>query len=213
MEKLCKCGCGEVVKKINGFILGHQSRGERNCNWKGGKAFGGNSANYVMIKKYGHPRARPDGYVYEHILMAEEAMGKSLPLGAEIHHFNGYENKKGNLVICQDRAYHELLHQRKRAYDVCGNASWRKCWICKEYDDVENMIKYCSNTTYHHMECQKKYTKEYYEKNKKYINEYSKQYKQNNKEAIKKIAEKYRETNREHINAKRRLKRYAEKSI
>lgn len=78
------------------------------------------------------------------VLMAEIALGKPLPKGALVHHVD--ENKRndvpGNLVICQDRGYHQYLHQRTRSYRACGNANWRKCVFCKTYDDPRNLRIY-----------------------------------------------------------------------
>jgi hypothetical protein len=64
-----------------------------------------------------------------------------LPLGAVVHHFdeNTLNNSNDNLVICQDTKYHSLLHVRTRAYKACGNADWRKCKYCKQYDDPGNL--------------------------------------------------------------------------
>jgi hypothetical protein len=59
-----------------------------------------------------------------------------------VHHINEVkdENRNDNLVICQDRAYHSLLHQRLRAYKATGNPSALKCNICKEWgSDVTAM--------------------------------------------------------------------------
>lgn len=52
----------------------------------------------------------------------------------EIHHFT-----PDQLVVCQDRAYHKLLHYRQKAYETCGHANWRKCRYCKKYDDPNNL--------------------------------------------------------------------------
>ena len=77
----------------------------------------------------------------EHIAQAEMALGKPLPKGAIVHHvdMNPSNNSHSNLVICQNQAYHLLLHVRTRAYNACGNASWRKCKICKTHDDPMNL--------------------------------------------------------------------------
>ena len=54
---------------------------------------------------------------YEHVAVAERALGKPLPLGAEIHHVNEdkSDNRPENLVICPNAKYHALLHMRMRA--------------------------------------------------------------------------------------------------
>ena len=61
--------------------------------------------------------------MYEHILIAERALGRYLPDGAEIHHVdeNKRNNANRNLVICQDSAYHKLLHVRTRVLKAGGD--------------------------------------------------------------------------------------------
>lgn len=79
--------------------------------------------------------------LYEHTLIAEKALGRPLPKGAEIHHVDGdkFNNEPSNLIICPDRAYHFLLHIRQRAMDACGNPNWRKCLYCQQHDAPENL--------------------------------------------------------------------------
>ena len=76
-----------------------------------------------------------------HVDVAEKALGKPLPNGAEVHHIdeNPSNNAPSNLVICPDVAYHKLLHQRQRAFDACGHYGWRKCQFCRQYDDSAHL--------------------------------------------------------------------------
>lgn len=96
--------------------------------------------DYICAKRHGHPRAHK-GYVREHILVAEDALGHYLPEGAVVHHVDEdtKNNDPSNLVICQNDTYHKLIHVRMRAFKACGHVDWMKCGICKQYDDPGNM--------------------------------------------------------------------------
>jgi hypothetical protein len=103
-----------------------------------------------------------DGYKYfndrqEHILIAEKAFGKKLPKGAVVHHIDGnrLNNSKDNLLVCQDQAYHMLIHQRQRAYDASGNPDYRMCNFCKMHDAPE--LLYIYKTASYHRECRNKH--------------------------------------------------------
>jgi hypothetical protein len=113
---------------------GHGSR------WKGGRQASGHG--YVRVHVPNHPRASKKGTVYEHILLAERALGRYLPDGAEVHHVDEDKshNVGGNLVICQDRGYHLLLHQRQRALDACGDANARRCYYCRTYGRQADIV-------------------------------------------------------------------------
>lgn len=78
---------------------------------------------------------------HEHVLIAERVLGRTLPIGAVVHHAdeNRSNNAPNNLVICPNQAYHMLLHQRMRALAACGNANWMKCVFCKRYDDPDRL--------------------------------------------------------------------------
>jgi hypothetical protein len=103
-----------------------------------------------------------------HIMAAEKALGRKIPKGAVVHHADGnpLNNSNSNLVICQDTEYHCLLHRRKRAYDACGHVNHRRCKYCREWDDPVNLYIYESNSTAYHGDCQNKYKRELYHKNK-----------------------------------------------
>lgn len=73
--------------------------GASNHSWKGGKST--DEHGYVLIRYPEHPRAHKNGYVFEHILVAEKMIGRSLVfLGVDhpdseiVHHKN--ENKEDN---------------------------------------------------------------------------------------------------------------------
>lgn len=158
----CHCGCGEKTRipkrnstihnQIKGislkFINGHNSKGKNNPRWIGGRVQ--TEHGYVKIWIPEHPKAQK-GYVFEHILIAEEVFGKYLPEKAKIHHVNQIknDNRKENLVICQNLSYHMLLHARIKARDECGNPNWRKCGVCEKYDDPENLVKNTQRRSYH----------------------------------------------------------------
>lgn len=122
-------------------------RGRDSAYWEGGRHAG----RYVRVYRPSHPQALPNGYIYEHIALAEQAVGGLLPAGAEVHHVNGdgCDNSRGNLVVCQGHAYHMLLHRRSRALEGAGNADWLKCGYCGEWGDPEDLHLTSQNRAYH----------------------------------------------------------------
>jgi hypothetical protein len=123
-------------------------------NWKGGRVnFCG---RYIGIWFPEHPRANGNGYVAEHILIAEKALGHPLPLEAPVHHVdtNPEHNENNNLVICEDGSYHIFLHRREQSLKACGHASWRQCYFCHEYDTPENLKKARGHRSSYHPSCE-----------------------------------------------------------
>ena len=107
--------------------------------------------NVEFFDKDGYLRRKIDGIdVLTHILLAEKALGKPLPANAVVHHADGdrSNNVRSNLVVCPDRAYHNLLHKRMRAMASCGNANWLICCRCRNYDSPDN-LSLSGNQAYH----------------------------------------------------------------
>lgn len=108
---------------VEGCDLPHESKGY--CNTHYNRMYKYNRTHRILNKK-GNGTFDRNGYtviwvdgrrMYQHVYLAEKALGKRLPVGAIVHHMN--LNKKDNctplnLVICPDQSYHMLLHYRMK---------------------------------------------------------------------------------------------------
>lgn len=147
----CCCGCGartNVIEKkdarpgINRFagqpyryLRSHIAR-EKHGRWKGGRI--SHRQGYVLVRDPDHPRAH-NGYILEHIVVVERAIGRFLAPQNEVHHVNEVRNDNGpgNLVACEDHAYHAILHLRMRALRESGNANNLLCCLCGAWDSPD----------------------------------------------------------------------------
>ena len=94
----CECGKQKQTKSATCSSCRSES-GEANSNWKGGRTR--HKAGYVMVRAPGHPRAGQSPYVFEHILVLEEILGRHLVECESVHHLNGIrdDNRPENLEL------------------------------------------------------------------------------------------------------------------
>lgn len=94
-----------IAKGKRNPMYGTTMRGAENGRWKGGRYL--SSQGYVVIN------TGPFSKRYEHVLIAEEVLGRSLKKNEIVHHINGnrVDNRHENLLICTV-TYHNQLHAR-----------------------------------------------------------------------------------------------------
>lgn len=129
-------------RRCGGKASGRCGKGPAGMHWNGGRQMTTNG--YVRIWT-------PDGYRYEHRIVAEQTLGRSLERTEQVHHLNGdkTDNRPENLVVLGIRE-HALLHEehhfkRARRWSVkfdacidCGRTSIRhsshgRCGTCASY--------------------------------------------------------------------------------
>lgn len=168
----CECGCGEQttvpdrnyedMDMVKGrpmrFVRGHNTRVD---NPNGNDGFARNHG-YRLVHVPDHPQSDNSGYVPEHRLVAESALGYPVPNGSPVHHVNGVkdDNRHTNLVVCEDQAYHKLLHARADAMAACGNPDARRCWICGEWDVESDAFTSRYPAASYHKACAARYARE-----------------------------------------------------
>lgn len=127
--------------------------GKDHHRWRGGMVH--DSYGYILIRMPDHPRAHKNGYVYEHILVAEEKLGRPLKPEEVVHHDDEdrANNDWYNIIICDNKFYHNRLHTRRRAIEACGNPDWMRCCYCKQWDDIKDMYVRYNRRQAWHREC------------------------------------------------------------
>lgn len=135
---LCACGCGQKTR------IALDSNSKR--GWIKGQPrlfLRGHSMRLRPTKSYRHI-----GGQREHVIRAENALGKPLPKGAVVHHLDGTKSPDAPLVICQDAGYHSHLHARMRVITAGGDPNTQKvCSGCKQVkakaEFAGDRSKYC----------------------------------------------------------------------
>jgi len=126
--------CGKAVAR---YMTPHQQRRDnpRYCSrickgkalsgaahpmWTGGRIEDGNG--YILIYQPDHPRARAQGYVYEHRLVMERKLGRYLDPVEVVHHINAdtRDNRPENLAHFPNNAEHKRHENAERTRNEAG---------------------------------------------------------------------------------------------
>ena len=91
-----------------------RNKGPLNFNWKGGKYM---ANGYVRAYSPEHPFADVQGYVFEHRLVMEAHLGRTLLPGEVVHHVNGIadDNRIENLMLFSSNGEHRKNHKRRKS--------------------------------------------------------------------------------------------------
>ena len=85
---------------------------EASPSWKGGVSM---VNGYRCVYHPDHSRAHPNGYVYEHIIVAETKLGRPLEHGEIVHHVdrNKLNNSPDNIQVFPSQAAHMRHHKAR----------------------------------------------------------------------------------------------------
>lgn len=97
---------------------------------------------YKQVYKPNHHRADITGLVSEHILIAEEELGRPLEKGEIIHHkdFNKLNNDPNNLLFPITRAEHQKLPEYQARFIIAKGLypEFIQWWVQEELQDEAN---------------------------------------------------------------------------
>jgi predicted nucleic acid-binding Zn ribbon protein len=114
-----------------------------------------NANGYVLVYKPEHPKAMRggnwDGYIYEHILIAEEVIDRSLKEGEVVHHLdkNRSNNSPDNILVMHG-PMHNKLHTWLDQHDIIPKERQRqrmelgcvRCKVCNK--PIDPGLTFCS---------------------------------------------------------------------
>jgi hypothetical protein len=124
---LCACGCGLPTPLTTyNDVMRSDIKGEpRLCR-------AGHAARMMPAKSYRKVIGLNGSIALAHRVRAERALGRTLPGTSVVHHADGSIDINAQLVICEDQAYHLLLHLRMRVRAVGGDPNTDKvCQVCR----------------------------------------------------------------------------------
>ena len=102
-----------VPKHIQFVNRSKAKSGANSYAWKGGKKI--TPKGYVQVLRKGHPRADPNGYVFEHIVIWEQHTGIPVAPGFVVHHLDGNKTNNDISNLClMTFGGHSSYHNRNR---------------------------------------------------------------------------------------------------
>ena len=122
----CVCGCGEIIflrdkqSRIRRFKKDHNTKkGLNHPMWNGG--IKKTVSNYNFIWNPNHPNSNSDNYVYEHVLIMSNFIGRPLKKGEIVHHIDGnrQNNNINNLQLMTNKEHMRLHHLKDMSNRIC----------------------------------------------------------------------------------------------
>lgn len=109
---ICKCDCGKEHQVRSASLISGKTRscgclysdekykryGKRSNGWKGGRH---KTGGYIKILMRNHPNCPKYNYMYEHVFVMSEHLGRPLTKNESVHHLNGIkdDNRIENLEL------------------------------------------------------------------------------------------------------------------
>jgi hypothetical protein len=121
LPKNCSC-CGmRMLQEAGNASRGHRPFCSMVCRTKQKrldvvgnkiKKHRDSGGHHVLVKVLKHPRMDRHGNVYEHVLVAEQVVGRFLDKNERVHHINCVkdDNRPENLHVCASDSAHFKIH-------------------------------------------------------------------------------------------------------
>lgn len=142
--RFCSWPCRDKAFAQNGPVL----RGTDNAMWKGGRKIDKDGYSQVRVGTH---------YVREHRMICGRILGKPLGKKIVIHHVDNGDranNIGANLVICENHAYHMLLHWRTKIRAMGGDPNKdHYCSICHQILPRQSFGRYSKSVVGLRIQC------------------------------------------------------------